>query len=118
MKTACKLYQSLKCMLGNFEIQRNKTMHNKKPTLAYFFFFYFFKLPIVKLNLVFTYQEEFLLRRSGQTLEWAAQGSGGVTVPGDVQEVCRCDTEEHSVMDSISGKWTIGLDDLKGFVQP
>jgi len=47
-----------------------------------------------------------------------AQGGGGVTVPGDVQEVCRCDTEEHSVMDSISGKWTIGLDDLKGFVQP
>ena len=26
-------------------------------------------------------------------LEQAAQGSGGVTVPGGVQETCRCGTE-------------------------
>lgn len=40
MKTACKLFQSWKCMLGNFEIQRNKAMRNKKPTLAHSFFFF------------------------------------------------------------------------------
>ena len=28
------------------------------------------------------YSETFLLRRSGEVLEWAAQGGGGVTVPG------------------------------------
>ena len=31
----------------------------------------------------------------GQVLEWAAQGGGGVTVPGDIQEMCRCGTEGH-----------------------
>ena len=28
-------------------------------------------------------------------LERAAQGGGGVTIPGGVQEMCRCDTKEH-----------------------
>jgi len=32
------------------------------------------------------YSETFLLRRSGEVLEWAAQGGGGVTVPGGFQE--------------------------------
>jgi len=31
-------------------------------------------------------EETFLLRKSSQALEWVAQGSGGVTIPGDVQE--------------------------------
>ena len=31
------------------------------------------------------YQEEFLLRRSGQALEWAAQGGDGVTIPESFQ---------------------------------
>ena len=31
-------------------------------------------------------------------LEWAAQGSGGVTVPGSVQEKFRCGTEGHSLV--------------------
>ena len=30
------------------------------------------------------YQEKFLLRKSGNALEQAAQGSGGVTIPGGV----------------------------------
>ena len=43
----------------------------------------------------------------------AAQGGGGVTVPGGVQEPCRCDTVGR-------GEWydgdglTVGLDDLSG----
>ena len=32
---------------------------------------------------------------SGEALAQAAQGSGGVTVPGGVQEVWRCGTEGH-----------------------
>ena len=30
--------------------------------------------------------------KSGQVLEWAAQGCGGVTVPGNAQEMCKYDT--------------------------
>jgi len=41
----------------------------------------------------FGYQEKFHLRKSGETLAWAAQGGGGVTVPGGFQELWRCDTE-------------------------
>lgn len=32
------------------------------------------------------HQEEALHRTSSQTLEWVAQGLGGVTVPGDVSK--------------------------------
>jgi len=35
-------------------------------------------------------------------LEWAAQGGGGVTVPGGVQEVFRFCTEEHGSVGNIS----------------
>jgi len=34
---------------------------------------------------------------SGQTLEQAAQGSGGVTIPGGVQKPCRCGTLGHGL---------------------
>ena len=37
-------------------------------------------------------EEEFPLRKSGQALAQAAQGGGGVAVPGGVQETCRCGT--------------------------
>jgi len=40
--------------------------------------------------------------------------SGGVTVPGSVQEPQRCGTEEHGSVGSIGGRWTVGLDDLRG----
>ena len=39
------------------------------------------------------HEEEFLLRRRGNVLEQAAQGSGGVMVSGDVQEMGRYSTE-------------------------
>lgn len=38
------------------------------------------------------YQENFLLRKSDQALEQAAQ-RGGVTTPGGVQKKSRCHTE-------------------------
>ena len=33
------------------------------------------------------------LRKNGEALEQAAQGGSGVTIPGGVQEMCRCGTE-------------------------
>jgi len=44
------------------------------------------------------YQEKFLLRMSGTALEQAAQGGGGVTVPGGGQEAWRCSTEGRGLM--------------------
>ena len=38
------------------------------------------------------YQEKFLLKKKGEVLEQAAQGSGGVTVPGCIQEKGLCGT--------------------------
>ena len=43
------------------------------------------------------YQEKFLLRKSGEVLEQAAQGSGGVTILGGVHEKGRCGTEGHGL---------------------
>ena len=40
------------------------------------------------------YQEKFILRRSGEAVVQAAQGGGGVTIFGGVQEMCGCGTEE------------------------
>ena len=37
--------------------------------------------------------EIFILRRSGDALKQTAQGGGGVTYPGGVQEKGRCGTE-------------------------
>lgn len=39
------------------------------------------------------YQEKFLFILSCWALEQAAQGDGGITVPGGVQEVCECGME-------------------------
>lgn len=36
--------------------------------------------------------------RSGKALEQVTQGSGGVTVSGDVQEIWRCRTEEYDLV--------------------
>jgi len=41
------------------------------------------------------YEEKFLLRKSGAAVSQAAQGGGGVTVPGGVPELCGCGTEGH-----------------------
>ena len=36
--------------------------------------------------------------KSGQVLEWAAQGCGGVTVPGNVQEIRKYSTKGHGLV--------------------
>ena len=47
----------------------------------------------------------------------AAQGSGGVTVPGGVQEMCGCGTEGHDQWAWCDGL-VPGLSDLKDLFQP
>ena len=51
-------------------------------------------------------------------LEWAAQGYGGVTVPGGVQETFRHCTEGRVLLGNIGDMWTVGLDDLGGLFEP
>lgn len=51
-------------------------------------------------------------------LEWAAQGSGGVTAPGSNQETCRCCTEGDGLVGSIGDIWMVGLDALGCLFQP
>ena len=63
------------------------------------------------------YQERSILQKSGQALEQAAQGVGGVTVPVGVQETVRC-TEEHGLVGNTGDGWRVGLDDLIGLFQP
>ena len=38
-------------------------------------------------------------------------------VPGGVQEMCRCGTKQHDLVDNIGGRWTAGLGDLRGIFQ-
>jgi len=42
-----------------------------------------------------------LLQQSGRVLEWPAKGSGGLTVPGGVQETFRCCSEGWGLV----GRW-------------
>lgn len=42
--------------------------------------------------------QEKLLRRSGWALKHSAWGSGGVTIPGDIQEMCSLGTQGHGVV--------------------
>jgi len=51
-------------------------------------------------------------------LEQDAQGGGGVTDPGGVQEILRFCTEGHYLVGSVGDSWTVGLDDLGGLFQP
>jgi len=48
-------------------------------------------------------------------LEQAAQGDGGVTIPGAVQKMCRHGTSGYGLVGVVV---TAGLDDLKGLFQP
>ena len=50
-------------------------------------------------------------------LEQAAQGGGGVTVPGGVQETFRYCTEGHGLGANIGNRWMVGLDDLGSLFQ-
>jgi len=45
-----------------------------------------------------------LLNRHNQTLDQAAQGSGGVAIPGGVQKTCGCGTSGHG----LSGMVVLG----------
>ena len=51
-------------------------------------------------------------------LEWAAQGGGGVAVPGGVQETFKCLIEGHGLVGNIGDRQMVGLDDLRGLFQP
>ena len=54
---------------------------------------------------------------SGQALQWAAQGGGGVTKPGGVQGTFRHCVEGHGLVRTVGDRWTVGLDDLIGLYQ-
>ena len=62
--------------------------------------------------------QEKLLQKSGQALEQAAHRGGGITLPGGVQETCRCCTEGRGLVGTIGDRWTVGLDDLGDLFQP
>ena len=53
-------------------------------------------------------------------LEWAARGSGGVTVPESVQESFNVVLRDVVclVENTTSARWTAGLNDLRGVFQP
>jgi len=51
-------------------------------------------------------KERFLPRISGEALEQAVQGGGGVTIPGCVQEKGKCGTEGHGPLQSLA--WVDG----------
>ena len=41
-----------------------------------------------------------------------------VTIPGGIQEMCRCGTKEHGLVGSVGGRWMFGLDDLRDLFEP
>ena len=47
-------------------------------------------------------------------LEQFAPGGGEITVPGGVQEMFRCCTEEHGLVGNTGVTWTDRLDDFRG----
>ena len=72
----------------------------------------------LKLRRTKIYQEKFLLGQSHNALGQAAQGDGGVTIPGGVQKLWRCDTGGHGLGGQGGGGMMVGLDDLGGPFQP
>ncbi len=44
------------------------------------------------------HEEKFLLRKSGEAVAQAAQGGDGVAIPGGVQELRGCGTEERGLV--------------------
>lgn len=59
------------------------------------------------------YWEAFILRKSSEVSEQAAQGSGRFTVPRGVQETWRSDTVRHG-----GERIMVGLDYFSGLFQP
>ena len=56
-------------------------------------------------NVHFGYYEKFILRKSSETFGQATHGRGGVTVPGGVQEMCRCSTEGYGSVSMVEMGW-------------
>jgi len=51
-------------------------------------------------------RKKFLYRKSCEALEQAAQGSGGVIVPGGVQKACKYGTSGHGLVGMVvMGQW-------------
>jgi len=59
-----------------------------------------------------------LFQKRDQVLEWAAQRGGGVTNPEGVQGTFRHCVKGHGLVRTIGDRWTVGLDDLRGLLQP
>ena len=68
-------------------------------------------MPHTMTHIQVGYYEKFLLRKSGEALAQAAQGSGRLSAPRDVQETCRSGTKEYGLVGSIGGM--VGLNDLR-----
>ena len=60
----------------------------------------------------------FFFWERGQTLERAAQGCGGVIIPGGVQETFRYCTEGRGLLGNIGDRWVVELNNLGGLFQP
>jgi len=61
-----------------------------------------------KLNSLMSPRQErtSLHRKSGQALEHAAQGGGGVPIPGAAQKTCRCGTSGYGLVGMVAfGGW-------------
>jgi len=58
-----------------------------------------------------------ILSLNGQALEWAAEGSGWVTVPEGVQEKFRSCTKQYGLVEHIGDRWTVRVDDPGGLFQ-
>ena len=61
------------------------------------------------------YWEKFLHWKSGQALDQAAQGGGGVTIPGGIQKMCRCGTSGHGLAGTGVLGWRLDLIILEVF---
>ena len=59
-----------------------------------------------------------ILWKSGQALEWAAQGGGGVTDPGGVQWMFGRCIEGHGLVRAVGDGWMVELGDPVGLFQP
>ena len=59
----------------------------------------------------------FYMKVPCRNLVQPAQRSGGVTIPGGAQEVCRCGTEGCILVGSVGGRWMAGLGDLGSLFQ-
>jgi len=57
-----------------------------------------------------------LLQKSGQALEWTAQGGGGVTNLRGSHRMFTC-TEGLVLEGNTGDRWTVGLDNLRGLFQ-